>query len=57
MCVCVGGGGGGGGGGNISDYVFLHFLGGSGGMPPRKFCALRQLLVQSEAKICLTVVR
>ena len=52
-----------GGGGNISDYISrliscsLHLLGGlAGASPPRKFCALRQLLVQSEAKICLTVV-
>ena len=45
-----------GGGGNILDYD----LGGSGGMPPQKFfecfCALRQLLVQSEAKILIELL-
>ena len=50
------------GGGNISDYVLLivsYTSRGSGGMPPKKFwyfCAEIQLLVQSDAKICLTVV-
>ena len=50
-----------GGGGNISDYVSLVVLytsrGASmGACPPETFCALRQLLVQSDANICLTVV-
>ena len=44
------------GGGNIFDYD----LGGSGGMSPQKFfgCfrALRQLLVQSEAKIVIELL-
>ena len=46
--------GGGGGGGKHFGLLFISCtpvpLGGSGGMPPRIFCALRQLLVQSEAK-------
>ena len=47
----------GGGGGKISDYILLVVpctrLGRSGGMSPRilDLCALRQLLVQSEANI------
>ena len=39
-------------GGNIFDYD----LGGSGGMPPRSFRALKQLLVQSEAKILIELL-
>ena len=46
---------GGGGGGQHFGLRFvscsLNLLWGSGGMPLRNFCALRQLLVQSEAKI------
>ena len=49
------------GGGNISDYVLLVVLytsrGGLGACPPEHFwyfCALRQLLVQSDANTCLT---
>ena len=42
------------GGGTISDYVLLvvpYTSRGVWGQPPQKmFCALRQLLVQSEAK-------
>ena len=45
-----------GGGGNI----FYYDLGGSGGMPPQKlfwcFRSLRQLLVQSEAKILIELL-
>ena len=56
--------GGGGGGGNISDYVLLVVVSytsrGVWGHAPQKlfwyFCALRQLLVQSDAKIYSTVV-
>ena len=47
------------GGGNILGYVLLVVPGGLGACPPEKFwyfCALRQLLVQSDAIICLTVV-
>ena len=49
-----------GGGGHFGLHISccsLHFLGGLEACPPcRKVCALRQLLVQSEAKICLTAV-
>ena len=48
------------GGGNISDYVFLAVpytpLGACSPENPWYFCALRQLLVQSDAKNRLTVV-
>ena len=48
-----------GGGGQYFGYVLLVVpctSWGVWGHAPRKNCALRQLLVQSEAKICLTVV-
>ena len=54
--------GGGGGGQKLGLHFIscsLHLLGGLGVCPPEKFwhfCVLRQLLVQSEANICLTVV-
>ena len=47
----------GGGGGAMIMFLIGYSLWGSGGMPPLPpeivwyFCALRQLLVQSEAKI------
>ena len=47
------------GGGNISDYVLLlvpYTSRGVWGHAPQNYCALRQLLIQSDAKICLTVV-
>ena len=60
------GGGGGGGGAQHFRLCFISCFhiplgvsGPVGACPPENFwyfCALRQLLVQSEAKICLTVV-